>query len=209
METLVSISHQLGRLTIGWLDFLVVILILLGLHLGNRTGASKQVVSFAIWMAVLLVAAVGYRFLAPVFVRFLGVSPKFGAAFAYGFIATWVAVVLTLVSRQYVDKIEATTAFGRAEYVIGPVACMVRNVAILVVVIGSIHGIQVYPDYEKASRAEQMKVYGMILYPTSGIIRETVFGGSMTGRIAHNHLEFLMAKPPGSPAPATGFASLP
>jgi len=200
METLTSISNQLGRLTIGWVDFLAVILILLGFHLGNRTGASKQIISFAIWVVVLTVAAIGYRFLAPLFDRFLGAPPRFAPAMAYALIATLVALTLTLIAKGFADRVEATTAFGRAEYVLGPAACAIRNAAILLVIIGVIHGIQVIPEQEKRQRDEQMKVFGMILYPTSGIVRDTVFGSSMTGRIAHNHLEFLLAKP--NPAPA-------
>ncbi len=203
METLTTISNHLGRLTIGWVDFLVVVVILLGFHLGNRTGASKQIISFAVWLVVLTVAAIGYRFLAPLLDGHLGVPPRFAPAMAYAFIATWVAVGLTLITKGFSDRVEATTAFGRAEYVIGPAACAIRNTAILLVTIGVIHGIQVIPDQEKLQRDEQMKVYGMILYPTPGIVRDTVFGGSMTGRIAHDHLEFLMAKPHPTPAQAS------
>jgi hypothetical protein len=39
-------------------------------------------------------------------------------------------------------------------------------------------------------------------------VRDTVFGSSVTGRVAHEHLEFLLAKPNYTPsAPVTSFAA--
>jgi hypothetical protein len=102
---------------------------------------------------------------------------------------------LAIINRAYADRVEATTAFGKMEYVLGPIAAMVRNLAVLLLVMGAIHGLRVSSVVEQRQRKEQMNNYGMMLYPTKGMIRDAVFVDSTTGRLAQQFLSFLMVDP--------------
>jgi uncharacterized membrane protein required for colicin V production len=195
MQIIQAFAFDFSQFRFGWIDFVTLIAILLGLHLGNRSGASKQILSFGLWLLVLLIAAVGYRFLGPPLAALSGMQGWMGDLIAYVILASVSALVLAMINRKFADRVEATTAFGKMEYVIGPGAAMIRNLAIILVIIGAIHGLSVSPVVEQRERKEQMHNYGMILYPTKGMIRAAVFENSTTGALAERFLSFLMVDP--------------
>jgi uncharacterized membrane protein len=195
MHLTLAFAFDVSQLRLGWIDFLAVISLLLGLHLGNRTGASKQILSFVMWLLVLAFSAFGYLFLGPLFAKWFNLEAWGGDLVAYVTIACVTGLILAVINRKYADRVEASTAFGKMEYVLGPIAAMVRNLAVLLLVMGAIHGLQVSSVVEQRERKEQMNNYGMMLYPTKGMIREAVFEDSTTGRLAQRFLGFLMVDP--------------
>lgn len=195
MHLSLAFAFDVSQLRLGWIDLLAVVSLLLGLHLGNRTGASKQILSFTMWLLVLVFSAFGYLFLGPLFTQWFGLDSAVGDLLAYLTIASVTALILAIINRAYADRVEATTAFGKMEYVLGPIAAMVRNLAVLLLVMGAIHGLSVSSVVEQRQRKEQMNNYGMMLYPTKGMIRDAVFVESTTGRLAQQFLSFLMVDP--------------
>ncbi|MBI3882016.1 MAG: CvpA family protein [Verrucomicrobia bacterium] len=193
-----NLFSGLAKLTFGWFDFLAVVLIMLGLHLGNKSGATKQALSLAQWFGTLIVAAVIHPMLGDMLAPMLGVRLWIARLIAYASLASLLLLVLALLRRRIADRFEESNLFGKLEYVIGPVAAAVRNVSVVLLVLAIVHGIEVNPDAEKKTIKGQMDDFGFMLYPTPGVLQEAFFKNSATGKWVGDNLGFLLVTPPGN-----------
>lgn len=208
MPDWLNFSGSLTKLSFGWFDLLIVSLILIGLHLGNKTGASRQVLSFGQWFFTLLVAAFIHESIGEMLAPALGVRLWAGRLLAYCATAFVLLIIFFIINRKIGDKVEASTIFGKLEYVIGPFACAGRNISIALLVLAVIHGLEVNPVADKKLVKYQMDSYGMMLYPTAGSLHEAFFKKSSTGAWIGQNLTFLLVTAPTSPQDYTQTAGV-
>lgn len=175
-------------------DFIVAVLLVIGLFRGRRRGMSEELLILFQWLAIVGVAGMLYPQVAP-----LLISAKFSQLYAnvgaYLALAVGVKVVFTLIKKGTGEKLMGADIFGPLEYYLGMLSGMIRWFCMLIVGL-SLFGARLYTEAELAAIAKEDKdVYGSSFFPRHGEMQVNVFKKSFAGPLIKEHLGFLLIKP--------------
>jgi uncharacterized membrane protein required for colicin V production len=187
--------YFLNNLGLGWFDFVVAIVILSGVHLGNKRGMSKEVIIFLQWCAIVVIAALFYAPLGQLLTQWTGVGEMTGFVLGYLLVAAMVKFVFSKINRRIGERIEANHPFGRMEYVFGPLAGGVRFACVLLLSLALLHAGRLTAAQHESSLKQQRKDFGEVYFPTVGMVCQEVFTKSASGKFVANTLPFLLITP--------------
>src|SRR5437867_4278949 len=122
-----------GSFIFGWVDLLVVILLVVGVLRGRKRGMSEELLDVIKWSLVVLVAGLLYEPTGRWFSQTTVFSLLASYVFAYIFIAGLVIATFALIRNRVGDKLIGSDVFGRAEYYLGMVAGCYRYVCVMLV----------------------------------------------------------------------------
>jgi uncharacterized membrane protein required for colicin V production len=185
-------SQDLG---IGWVDLLIVTLIIVGVVRGRKHGLSEELLDMVKWMLIVVAAAFAYE---PVG-GFISSSTMFSQlssyVFIYAAVILGVIVLFSLLRRGFGGKLIGSDIFGGAEYYLGMCAGGIRYACIILVCMAMLNARYYRPDEIKAHIKYQQDTYGSVYWPSVCALQNEVFGESLTGRTIKNYLSILLIRP--------------
>jgi uncharacterized membrane protein required for colicin V production len=180
---------------LNWFDFLVVAVIFSGIHLGNKRGMSKEVITFLQWCAIVVIAALFYAPIGQLITEFAGVGEMTGYVLSYLTLAALVKLIFSKINLHVGEKIEARHPFGRMEYSLGFIAGGVRFACVLLLIMSLLHAGRQSTVQTTRDAKYQKDNYGEVYFPTVGLVCQEVFNKSMSGKFVANNLSFLLITP--------------
>jgi len=185
----------LDKLPIGWFDFAVVAVLLVGVLRGRKNGMSEELMPFLQWLVILGAGAYLYEPLGVFVIQNAGSSLLFGYIVAYLVLAAAVKGVFTALKRASKGKLIGSDVFGRGEYYLGMGAGTVRFACGLMLALALLNA-RLFSYAEVAAMQNfQMKEYGSEFFPTHQTIQQQVFVKSFIGPRIKESLGFLLIKP--------------
>jgi uncharacterized membrane protein required for colicin V production len=180
---------------LNWFDFLVAVILLAGINLGNKRGMSKEVIVFLQWCVIVVVAALFYAPIGQLISLWTGVGEMTGYVTAYLLLAGIVKMIFSKINQRVGEKIEANHPFGRMEYYFGPVATGVRFACVLLLSLALLHAGRQSAAQNELAVKQQKKDFGEVYFPTVGMVCQEVFNKSASGKFVANNLRFLLITP--------------
>jgi uncharacterized membrane protein required for colicin V production len=181
-----------GAFPISWVDFLTIIVLLVGVVRGRKRGLSEEILDTVQWLLILFACAFLYKGFALV----LNYKPIFSQLtyyiISYLLIAAGIKIIFLLIKRRFGQKIVESDVFGRIEFYGGMAAGAVRFACVYLFVLSLLHAPHYSPEYW-AQRAKDVDYnYGSDFFPHPCKIQKSVFENSITGIQAKKHLEILL-----------------
>src|SRR5215813_6814790 len=105
-----------GSYMVGWVDLLVVLLLVVGVLRGRKRGMSEELLDVIKWSLIVLVAGLLYEPSGRMFSQMTVFSLLFSYVFAYVFIAIVIFATFALIRNRIGDKLIGSDVFGRSEY---------------------------------------------------------------------------------------------
>lgn len=207
METAVLINppgwmlFAATELRLNMFDAVLVGLVGYGIWRGKEEGMSGEHMGFLQWTLIVLPGGLMAGLLGSLFKGLLGASPYWGQILGF---VVWAAMVVGgfsfLASKGKVELADGDT-FGRLEYPLGILAGATKNFCILLAVISLLNGRHYTPAQVAASRAAQMKEFGIALIPTPTLLNHSVFQTSFFGPHIRKYPSWAMLTPVGNVTP--------
>lgn len=186
---------QLDQLPVNVFDFVLVVVLGVGILRGRKHGMSEELLRLLKWLAVIVVCGYLYE---PVGKWFAAQSP-------FSLLSSYLIVYITfglliigafaLVHYTLGGKLIGSDIFGRGEYYLGMGSGLVRYLCILLTVLALLNARYFSPAEVKAMSAFQQDVYGSEFFPTLHTAQATVFEKSLTGPLIRQYLGFLLIMP--------------
>lgn len=177
-----------ANLAINWFDLVALAVLVGGVVLGRKNGMSEELLPLFQWLTILVVAALYYEPLG----RFVARHTQLRLLYAYVGVYLFLLVLIRLffgwVRHLVGEKLVQGDAFGRWEYYLGMVAGALRLGCILVVGLALLHAKHISPEQLAAQARMQQENFGNFSFPTLGILQQSVFNDSMTGRFVKRYL---------------------
>lgn len=192
MNWLNSFTKSIGSFPISWVDFLTIIVLLVGIVRGRKRGLSEEFLDMTQWLIIIVAGAFLYKDLG----RTLNQKPLFSLLtyyiISYIVIALGVKIVFVLLKRKVGQKLMEGDIFGRFEFYGGMAAGAVRFACAYFFVLSLLHAPYYSAEY-LAKRAKEVDYnYGSDFFPHPCKIQKTVFQNSLTGQGAEKYLAILL-----------------
>jgi uncharacterized membrane protein required for colicin V production len=185
---------DLKDFAIGWFDFVVVVLLLVGITRGRKRGLSQELLDVLKWLTVVLVAGYFYEPIG----SFLSASTVFSLLFcylvAYALLALTVILFYRLLRRSVGEKLIGSDAFGSGEYYLGMAGGFFRYFAVLVVILALVNARYYSPEEIRQHVRAQEDSLGAIFFPPLGTVQAAIMKDSMTGRLATEYLSSVLIR---------------
>jgi uncharacterized membrane protein required for colicin V production len=176
----------------NWFDVVALMTVGLGIWLGRRRGMSAELLDLLMWLAIVILAAQCNPFLG----RWITETLKFSAAvcyvMAYLLVAIGVFLVVFLIRRWQGEKLISGDAFGGFEYYLGMIGGVIHLGCILIVVLAILHAPKISEAQIQQQLKHQKEWAGSIFFSPFGQIQQSIFKGSITGRLVTQHLSTLL-----------------
>jgi hypothetical protein len=181
-----------GALPISWVDFVTILVILIGLVRGRKRGLSEELLDTIQWLIILAACALLYRGLGQV----LNAKPLFSMLtyyiLSYLLIALVIKTVFVLIKRKFGQKIVESDMFGRMEFYGGMAAGATRFACVYFFILSLLHAPHYSPEFWEARAKAVDYNYGSDFFPHPCKIQRAVFENSITGTQAKKHLAILL-----------------
>jgi uncharacterized membrane protein required for colicin V production len=183
---------KMTDLPIHWFDFVVLIVVLLGINKGRKNGMSVELMTMLQWLAIIFAAAYLYRPLGDTLCHSSPVSHLFAYILMYVATAIVVKLIFAMVKKGLGGKLVGSNVFGRAEYYLGMLAGGVRFTCVLVAAMALLNA-PYYSNQELASaKAYQVEMYGSAFFPGLGSAQQEVFKHSLLGSAFQHYAGFML-----------------
>lgn len=192
MQWLNSFTKFAGSLTVGWVDFVTILVIGVGIMRGRKRGLSEELLDTTMWVLILFTGAYFYRSLGDLMNQKPLLSKLTYYMLSYIFIALGIKIVFTFIKSRFGAKIVESDLFGRLEFYGGMAAGAVRFTCVYLFLISLLHA----PHYSAeflAKRAKDVDYnWGSDFFPHPSKIQKAVFNDSFTGKSTEKHLAKLL-----------------
>lgn len=179
----------------GWVDFVIVILLGVGLWRGKKRGMSEELLDIFKWAVLVVVAAVAYEPGGRMLAQTAVFSLLSCYIFSYFTIALLVFAVFAFIRKGVGAKIVGSDVFGSAEYYLGMMAGVFRYSCIILVAMAFLNARYYSPEEMAASKQYQQDNFGSSFFVTLPDLQQEVFAHSFVGRLAHQHLHVAFIRP--------------
>ena len=181
-----------GSLTVGWVDFVTILVILIGVVRGRKRGLSEELLDTIMWILILVSCSYFYRSLGDLMNQKPLLSKLTYYMLSYILIALGIKIVFAFIKSKFGTKVAESDLFGRLEFYGGMAAGAVRFTCVYLFLISLLHA----PHYSAeflAKRAKDVDYnYGSDFFPHPSKIQSAVFKDSFTGLKAEKHLAVLL-----------------
>jgi uncharacterized membrane protein required for colicin V production len=192
MEWLNSIRTFASGLAVGWVDFVLLLVIVVGILRGRKRGLSEEILDTAMWILILIAGAFLYRGLGDLLNQKPLLSKLSFYMLSYIIIALGIKTVFALIKSKLGAKVVESDVFGRLEFYGGMTAGAVRFTCIFVFLLALLHAPYYSPEF-LAQRAKDVDYnYGSDFFPHPSKIQNAVFKDSFFGKNLEKHLGMLL-----------------
>jgi uncharacterized membrane protein required for colicin V production len=192
MEWLKSVANVMGGWTVGWVDFVTLLVICIGIVRGRKRGLSEELLDTTMWLIIVVAGAFLYRITGNLLIQKPILSLLTYYMLSYIAVALTVKVIFVLIKKKFGQKMVESDIFGRLEFYGGMAAGSVRFLCMYLFVLSLLHA----PHYSEefwAQRAKEVDYnYGSDFFPHPCKIQKSVFENSFTGKNAEKYLAILL-----------------
>ena len=193
MRLRIAVIDYLTKLTLSYVDLVVLAAIGIGWFQGRKRGIQGESIDLVSWILIVLVAGLGYQSLT----RYLcWIIP--GLSRLVGYLISYVAIVIVFLlvagslKRALSEKLLNSNAFGGAEYYLGMMAGSVRMACVVVVALSLLNAREYTPVEVQARERMQEQNFGSIRFFRLYSLQADVFGGSFCGTHLKTYLPSLL-----------------
>jgi uncharacterized membrane protein required for colicin V production len=190
-----GVTMKFDVTNINWVDFLTVIVLLIGIMRGRKRGLSEELLDTIQWLAIIFTCAFFYQPLGAAMAAKPVLSTLTYYLVAYIGIALAIKLVFTFIKRRVGEKLVGSDMFGGAEYYLGMIAGTIRFACIYLFLLNLLHAPYYSPETLAAVAQAQQKNFGDISFPTLGSLQQTFFKKSLTGQATEKYLALVLIKP--------------
>ena len=180
---------------LNWVDFALVLVLLLGVARGRKRGMSEELLDLLKWLASVVLATMFYQPIGDYFAANSMFSHLFCYLMVYVLIVLAMRFVFSMVRRQVGEKLVGSDIFGNAEYYLGLGAGMVRYGCVTLMVLALLNARLYSPDEIDRFKRTQADNFGTITFPTLMGLQEQVFAKSLLGGSLKTHLPGVLITP--------------
>jgi uncharacterized membrane protein required for colicin V production len=178
----------------NWFDVGILLFLGLGISRGRKHGMSQELILLLKWVAIILVAGLGYGVVGDVISDNTVFTHLSAYLMAYIVIALGITVAFWAITKMAHGKLVGSDVFGSGEYYLGMIAGLVRYTCILVFGLALLNA-RLYSDKEISDDLKfQNDVYGSDFFPKLYSIQDDVFKKSFAGPHISGELGFLLIK---------------
>jgi uncharacterized membrane protein required for colicin V production len=192
MEWLKSIANLMSGWTVGWVDFVTLLVICIGIVRGRKRGLSEELLDTTMWLIIVVAGAFLYRIMGNLLIQKPILSLLTYYMLSYLAVALAVKIIFVLIKRKFGQKMVESDMFGRLEFYGGMAAGSVRFLCMYLFALSLLHA----PHYSEefwAQRAKEVDYnYGSDFFPHPCKIQKSVFQNSFTGKNAEKYLAILL-----------------
>jgi uncharacterized membrane protein required for colicin V production len=174
---------------LNWFDLVVLGILLTGAVLGRKRGISEELLPLLQWLAIVVIAAIGYQPLGQFIASSVDITLMFAYIIAYLLCLAALCFAFKWIKRMVGEKLVTGDVFGSLEYYLGILAGTLRFACILLVVMSLVHAKLISPEQLSAEARVQRENFGSISFPTFGILQQAMFSQSVTGQFVKRHLD--------------------
>ncbi len=199
-------SWSFDRLTFGWFDVALILILAFGLWRGRKRGMSRELLPVLMWLGIVFTGAFGYQLLSDELVKTHYIKTIFGTSFvertagnmtAYLTLAFLVWLFFAVLKNLFKPKLEGATIFGSGEYYLGMIAGLVRYACIVMFALALINAPFYSSDEIKAKAAYNKQWYGGGIYDGNYIgdvpsFQNSIFRNSIIGPLIKNYLSVML-----------------
>lgn len=180
---------------LGWFDFLVIILLIVGFIRGRKHGMSQEILFVLQWLLIVVIGGQYYEPLSKLLYDQGLFGPLFCNLMVYLAIAAVLKLVFTNLKRFVGEKIFASDVFGKYEFYMGMVAGVLRYTCIVLFIISLVNA-RAYTQQEIAEKEKsQVKDLGSSFFPSYPAVQEQILTKSLSGEFVRTHLSQILLKP--------------
>lgn len=182
------------KLPFNWVDAIIIIVLIFGIFRGKMRGMSNELLDVLQWLMIVVLGALYYEHVGQLIVNLVG-NPLFANVISYVLIGLGIKIAFIIVKRMVGEKLVGSDLFGRAEFLLGMVAGMVRYGCIVLAVMAIAHAPYVSRLTVEESQKKQEAEFGSAFFPTFAQIQYDMFFNSILGHLVKNNLENQLISP--------------
>jgi uncharacterized membrane protein required for colicin V production len=179
----------------NWFDFVVLIVLGIGVFRGRQRGMSEELLDVFQWLTIVVVSALTYGPLGKMIAHGANMSLLMAYIVAYLLSAFGIKLFFSWVRKGVGEKVVGSDLFGGAEFYLGMMAGMVRFGCVLLVFLSMLHAKNITTEQLARQAKMQKDNFGDISFPTFGSVRHDIFHGSLSGRFIARHLSDQLIQP--------------
>jgi uncharacterized membrane protein required for colicin V production len=182
----------------NWFDFLLIVMIALGVWRGRKRGMSEELLDVLMWLCIVVGGALFYKPLGKTIASVTGINLLGSYIAAYATVGVLLKFLFASIKKAVGEKLVQSDTFGGFEYYLGMLAGALRFICILFFSINFLHA-RFISDAERAAVAKmQADNFGSISFPTIGSLQQGVFYESLSGPFVRKHLKAQLIEPVSS-----------
>jgi uncharacterized membrane protein required for colicin V production len=199
-------SWSFDKLTFGWFDIALILILAFGLWRGRKRGMSRELLPVLMWLGIVLAGGFGYLLLADELIKTTYIRKIFGTTFiertagnitAYLTITFVVWLLFAVLKNLCKTKVEGANAFGSGEYYLGMISGMIRYACIVIFALALINAPFYSSEELNARAAYNKRWYGGGIYDGNYMgdmpsFQNSIFRNSIVGPLIKNHLSSLL-----------------
>ncbi|MCI0534511.1 MAG: CvpA family protein [Verrucomicrobiales bacterium] len=182
-------------MSFNWFDFVVLIVIGIGVFRGRQRGMSEELLGLLEWLTIVVVSALAYQPIGKMIAHSADMTLLMAYVAAYLLSVLGVKFFFSWIRRVVGEKLVGSDLFGSAEFYLGMMAGAVRCGSVLLVILALLHSKNVTSEQLARQAKMQQDNFGDISFPTFGSVRQSIFFGSLSGRFIARHLSDQLIKP--------------
>ena len=172
----------------NWFDLVALAMLVVGFFVGRKRGMSLELLTLLQWLGIVFLGAMACDPFGRMMSDFSGLNPTLTYITAYLLTAIGIKVLFVLIRRMTGEKLVTRAVFGNLEYYLGMGAGVVRFACILLFGLALLNAKQYTKAEIKAKLEHQQDWAGSIYFPPFGVIQQTIFEESLTGRTVKQFL---------------------
>jgi hypothetical protein len=176
-------------------DILLAAVLVWGIVQGRKQGFSRELLSLAKWVTLLLGCAFVYHPVGALVANAGFFNLLTCYLLTYLGTALLIFLLFSILERRWAPKLEGSDIFGRGEYFLGMGSGMVRFGCILLVSLSLLNAREFTPADVKAIKKYQEEAYGTDIFPGLHSLQTHVFEKSLLGPLIKEDLSFLLITP--------------
>jgi uncharacterized membrane protein required for colicin V production len=192
MEWLNSFAKMMSGWTVGWVDFVTLLVICIGLVRGRKRGLSEELLDTTMWLIIVIAGAFLYRIMGNLLIQKPILSLLTYYILSYIAVALGVKIIFVLIKKKFGQKMVESDIFGRLEFYGGMAAGSVRFLCMYLFVLSLLHAPHYSEEYWTQRAKEVDYNYGSDFFPHPCKIQRSVFQNSFTGKNAEKYLAILL-----------------
>jgi len=185
---------MLKDIQIGWVDLVLVVLLIVGMVRGRKRGVSQELLDVLKWAVAVVAGAFLYQPLGSIIADATPLSHLVCYVGVYLLILLMTVFTFSAIKKPVGEKLMASDAFGDGEYYLGIFAGFTRYLCVILIVLSLINARHFQPQEAQARVQSQMNNFGIVFF-TMPEFQKDVFQQSMLGRFSQDYLSLLMIEP--------------
>ena len=182
----------MAGLSVGWVDFLTLLVICIGIVRGRKRGLSEELLDTTMWLLIVVGGAFSYQIIGKVLSQKPILSVLTYYMLSYIAVALVVKIIFVLIKRKFGQKMVESDMFGRLEFYGGMAAGSVRFLCMYLFALSLLHAPHYSEEYWTQRAKDVDYNYGSDFFPHPCKIQRAVFQNSFTGKNAEKYLAILL-----------------